>query len=128
MIQPKNNSISIRSRLKSFVFAFNGILLSFKLGHNIWVQSVIGMLVVLAGFWLGISIAEWLFVVLAIGMVLSAEVFNTAIELLVDFVSPEHNKKAGEVKDLAAGAVLLASIAAAVIGLLIFIPRLINLV
>jgi diacylglycerol kinase (ATP) len=127
MKKPETNNFSLKSRLNSFGFAFRGIFLAFKSGYNLWIQSCVGILVILAGIWLEVNKTEWLILIICIGMVLSAEIFNTAIEKLVDHVSPDYNKKAGQVKDLAAGAVLLLSITAAVIGLIIFIPRLINL-
>lgn len=123
----KKNKFAIRSRLKSFVFAFRGIFFAFKSGHNLWIQSLIGLLVILAGIWFDVNKTEWLILLICIGMVISAEIVNTAIEKMVDLISPDFNTKAGQIKDLAAGAVLVLSIAAAVIGLLIFIPRLMNL-
>lgn len=123
----KKNKFSIRSRLKSFVFAFRGIFLGFKSGHNLWIQSLVGLLVILAGIWFEVNKTEWLILLICIGMVISAEIVNTAIEKMVDLISPDFNTKAGQIKDLAAGAVLVLSITAAVIGLLIFIPRLMNL-
>jgi len=126
MEEPAKSMHWMRNRLRSFGFAFRGIFSAFNSGHNLWIQSVVGLLVILAGMWLEVSRTEWLILIICIGMVLSAEIVNTAIEKLVDLVSPEYNKKAGQVKDLAAGAVLLLSITAAVIGLLIFIPRILN--
>lgn len=127
MKKPADTNFSLKSRINSFGFAFRGIVLAFKSGHNLWVQSFVGLLVLLAGMWFEVSRIEWLILIICIGMVLSAEIVNTAIEKLVDLVSPNYNKKAGQVKDLAAGAVLLLSITAAVIGLFIFIPRILNL-
>jgi diacylglycerol kinase len=77
---------------------------------------------------LEISRTDWLAVVLAIGLVLVAEATNTALEELVNFVSPEYHKQAGIVKDVAAGAVLLAAIIALVVGLLVFIPPIVALI
>jgi diacylglycerol kinase (ATP) len=127
MKKQKTNNFSLISRIRSFGFAFQGIFSAYQSGHNLWIQSFVGMLVILAGIWLEVSKTEWLILIICIGMVLSAEIFNSSIEKLVDLVSPDYNKKAGRIKDLAAGAVLMLSITAAVIGLLIFIPRLINL-
>ena len=127
MKKPSDTNFSLKSRIKSFGFAFRGIFTAFKSGYNLWIQSFVGLLVILAGIWLEVNKIEWLILLICIGMVLSAEIVNTAIENLVDLVSPDYNKKAGQVKDLAAGAVLVLSITAAVIGLLIFIPRLMNL-
>ena len=78
-----------------------------------------------AGFYFGISRGEWIAVVLCFGMVLAAEGFNSAIERLVNLVSPGRNPLAGDIKDVAAGAVLVCAIAAAVVGLIIFLPYLI---
>ena len=80
--------------------------------------------VTLAGFVLGITRTEWTVVILCFGVVIAAELFNTAIERLVDLVSPERHPVAGQVKDIAAGAVLVCAVAAAIIGLIIFIPYL----
>ena len=76
----------------------------------------------------GITKTEWLFVVVAIALVIITEMLNTAIEFLVDFVSPEYNELAGKVKDIAAGAVLFAALMAAVIGILVFGPYLLALI
>jgi diacylglycerol kinase len=91
--------------------------------HNAWIHLVAAAVAVFLGFFLKITVTEWLFVVAAIGFVLSAEAFNTAIEQLVDRVSPEKNPEAGRIKDIGAGAVLLAAATALVIGLVIFLPK-----
>lgn len=74
------------------------------------------------GFYLEVTITDWLWLIAAIGFVLVTEIINSAIENLVDLVSPEKQKKAGLIKDMAAAAVLIASITAAIIGVLIFYP------
>lgn len=121
------DTFSIGKRIKSFAFAFRGIFKAFRTEHNLWIQSSIAIVVVFLGFYFQIPSNEWVLVILAIGLVLTAELFNTAIESLVDMVSPEYDKMAGFVKDVAAGAVLVAAITAAVIGSVIFIPYLLNL-
>ena len=83
---------------------------------------IAAMAVIIAGIVLGITRTEWIMVVMCIGTVIAAELFNTAIEKLVDLVSPERHPVAGRVKDIAAGAVLVCAVAAAIIGLIIFIP------
>ena len=83
---------------------------------------IAAMAVIIAGIVLGITRTEWIMVVMCIGTVIAAELFNTAIEKLVDLVSPERHPVAGRVKDIAAGAVLICAVAAAFIGLIIFIP------
>jgi len=113
---------SIKARLKSFVYAFRGLLVALKEEHNFRIHLVAAVLVIIAGFWLQISRTDWLWLTLAIGLVLVAEIFNTAIERLVDLKQPEQDPKAGKTKDLAAGAVLLAAITSAIIGGLVFWP------
>jgi diacylglycerol kinase (ATP) len=114
---------SIQARLKSFVYAFEGVMYFIKheaqaLIHLIAIVAVIG-----AGYWFNISLTEWIAVIFAIGIVVSAEMLNTAIEKLTDMVSPQINEQAKIVKDLAAGAVLIASLTAFIIGLIIFLPK-----
>lgn len=111
--------------IQSFGYAFSGIKKVFLAERNFRFHSLAAVLVVSLGFILNITTTEWLFVVLAIGLVITSEALNTAIEKLVDMVSPEKNTKAGWVKDVAAGAVLLASICALIIGLLVFVPHLV---
>lgn len=113
---------------RSFVFAFRGIGFLLHTQTNARIHLAATVVVVGAGFGFEITRAEWLAVVAAIGLVWTAEGLNTAIEALVDLASPEQHPLAGRVKDVAAGAVLLAAIAAAVIGGLIFGPRLLALV
>lgn len=122
-----NNNFSIKKRLQSFTFAFKGIFYAIKTQHNIWIHLTASVLVIVFGFYFKINVYEWLAVVLCIGFVISAEIFNSALEVLTDLVSPEQNKKAGLIKDLAAGAVLISAIASAVIGLIIFIPKILAL-
>jgi diacylglycerol kinase (ATP) len=90
---------------------------------NARIHLGISVIVVGAGFFYGLSRGEWCAVAAAIGLVWTAEGLNTAIEAVVDLVSPDYHELAGRAKDLAAGAVLCASIAATIIGLLIFWPR-----
>jgi diacylglycerol kinase (ATP) len=127
-LKDNENKFSIHDRLRSFSFAFKGIMKAISNQHNLWIHISIGTLVVILGFVLDISTVEWLMTVLCIGFVISTEVFNSAVELLVDIVSPDYNKKAGLVKDMAAGAVLIAAICAAIIGLIIFIPKILNFI
>ncbi len=122
-----NDKISLKKRAKSFKYAFDGILYLVKSQHNAWVHLTIAIFAIIAGIALGVSFTEWCFLVFAIGFVLVAEAFNTAIEELTNLVSPKYDKKAGTVKDVAAGAVLLSAIVAAVVGLMIFIPKIILL-
>jgi diacylglycerol kinase len=82
---------------------------------------------IILGFVFNINTTQWIAVVLSIGLVLAAEVFNSAIEALVDMVSPVYNKKAGIVKDMAAAAVLTTAIMAVIVGIIIFLPYILHL-
>ncbi|RLD43421.1 MAG: diacylglycerol kinase family protein [Bacteroidetes bacterium] len=117
----------LKDRIKSFGYAFKGIVHALQNEHNLMIHFTLAIAAIAFGFWLNINQTEWLFVIVAIGFVLVSELFNSAIEVLVDLVSPERNPKAGLIKDIAAGAVLISAITAAIIGLFIFIPKIINL-
>lgn len=114
---------NIKSRIKSFKHAFNGLIHLFKTEHNSWIHVVAVLVVVVAGFFFKINTVEWILVTFAIGLVFTAEVLNTSIERLVDLASPNQNQLAKEAKDLAAAAVLVAAIIAVIIALLIFVPK-----
>ena len=114
----------LNKRIKSFGYAFKGIASLIKKEHNAWIHCTAIVVVTLAGFYFDITPTEWCVVVICFGLVLSAEGFNTAIERLVDLVSPDYHPIAGDVKDVAAGAVLICAIAAAIVGMIVFIPYL----
>lgn len=120
----KNKGFTWRRRLAGFRYAFHGIGLLLRDEANARIHCVAALCTVGAGLWLGLSRMEWVAVVVAIGMVLAAEAVNSSIEALADRVSPGYDEAVKRTKDLAAGAVLLLALAAAVIGLLIFIPKL----
>jgi len=84
----------------------------------------VAVAVILLGYLFGISRLEWILVALAMGLVLALELVNTAGEKLVDILSPDHDPRYGQVKDILAGAVLVAALAAAIMGALVFLPRL----
>ncbi len=115
------------SFLKSFKYAWEGILEAFRQGRNIRVQSAAAVLAVVLGLVLGISIYEWIIIIFCIGGVIGAECFNTSFEDVVDLACPEIHPKAKAAKDLAAAGVLCFSIASLVIGLIVYGPRLIAL-
>ena len=114
----------IRKEIKSFGHAFRGIGATLASETHMKFHFGISLLVVAFGIWLQISITEWLICLICFGVVISAELFNTAIESLVDLISPEVHPLAGKAKDIAAGAVLVSAIFAAIIGLIIFVPKL----
>lgn len=120
----KNSGFTFRKRLASFRYAFNGIRLLIQKEHNAWIHCFATICVVIAGLFFGLSKMEWAAVVIVIGAVLSAEAVNSAIESLSDLVSPEYNEAIKKTKDLAAGAVLITAIAAAIVGIIIFFPKL----
>ncbi|HVV54493.1 MAG TPA: diacylglycerol kinase family protein [Mucilaginibacter sp.] len=109
---------------RGFGYAFKGVSYAIKTQLNFRVHLFCALIAIGLGYTLHISTAEWLWVILATGLVLTAEAFNTALELLVDLVSPEYNKKAGHIKDMCAAAVLVTAVTALVIGLVIFLPKL----
>ena len=119
----QQNQFTISARLKSFIYAFNGIKLYFKYQHNVWIHLLIAFVVLVFGFLFNISLFEWCICFLAMGIVLSAEGFNSAIELLCDVVSPDQDSQIGKVKDIAAGAVLVMAFFAAIVGLIVFLPK-----
>jgi diacylglycerol kinase (ATP) len=116
-----------RDRRDSFSYAFKGIGRIFRTQPNAKIHLVVFCIVVIAGFLFKISLSEWALMVVVSGVVFAAEAFNTALETLVDHLSPERNEKAGFAKDMAAGAVLISAIAAVVTGILIFLPKILHL-
>ena len=121
-----NINIVIKKILKSFSFAFEGILYAFKTQWNFRFHCFSAILVVFMSFFFKISTTEWLFVILCIGLVMFAELINTALETLVDLVSPEYHKLAKIAKDTAAASVLALAIMSLIIGFIIFFPYLKN--
>ena len=118
----KDNSF-FSGRLKSIGFAFKGAFKLITTEHSVMVQFTIAMLLVIAGFVFEISRVEWMMQILAFGLVLGIESLNTAVEKIADFIHPEFHKRIGFIKDIAAGAVLFAALAAIAIGLLIYVPK-----
>ncbi|MDE6193784.1 MAG: diacylglycerol kinase family protein [Muribaculaceae bacterium] len=122
MIQEK---FSIRKRLRSFRYAFSGIATLLRDEHNSRIHVFAMVCAIAAGFLLRISPTEWCVVVLCCGAVLTAEAMNSAVEAIADLVSPEFHPLVKKAKDVAAAGVLMTAIAAAVAGLIIFLPKLI---
>ena len=117
----------IVNRLKSVGFAFKGALFLLKTEASIQVQFVVAVLLTGLGFYFDISTVEWLFQIFAIGLVISIESINTAIEAIADFIHPENHKKIGLIKDIAAGAVFMAVFFGGIVGLIIYIPKILQL-
>lgn len=120
---PKKESFLV-NRIKSVGYAFKGAMLLITKEPSIKIQLCISILVTVAGFYFEISKTEWLIQILAIALVMGLEGANTAIEEIANFIHPEYHKKIGYIKDVAAGAVFIAAICAAVIGFIIYLPKL----
>jgi diacylglycerol kinase (ATP) len=115
-----------RQRAHSFRYAFAGWWFVIRTQHNAWIHALASLLVFLIAFWLQLPLRDWAVLILAVAMVWMAEFMNTAIEALIDLVSPQQNSLAKISKDVAAAAVLITALAAAVIGFLIMGPPLIE--
>ena len=115
------------NRLKSVRHAYNGALYLCKTEASIKIQLSMALIVIVAGFYFNISRMEWLFQIAMIGLVLSMEGINTAIEYIADFIHPELHASIGRIKDIAAGAVFMASIAAIVVAIIIYYPKIVLL-
>lgn len=113
--------------LNSFKYAFSGIYLGIKEERNMKVHFLIIILVIIAGIYFKISMTEWIICILLFCLVISLELVNTAIEETVDLVTKEKNETAKIAKDVAAGAVLIGAITSAIIGIMIFLPKIIEL-
>jgi undecaprenol kinase/diacylglycerol kinase (ATP) len=105
-------------------FAFQGVVVFFSVEKNGQVQGVIAILAIIDGFALSISVTEWMVLLSCIGVVVSLEMINSAIEKICDHVNPHLHPNIKVIKDIAAGAVLWTAITAAIIGLIIFLPKL----
>lgn len=121
------NKFSWKKRFASFSYAFAGIAALVKGEHNARIHCVVAIAVVVTGILLDISQMEWVAVSLCIGAVLMAEGFNSAIEALADKVCKESDPLIKRAKDIAAGAVLIMAIASVAVGLIIFLPKILNL-
>jgi diacylglycerol kinase len=117
-----DKKFSFAERLRSFTFAFRGLYRVLKTEHNFRIHLLTAMIAIILGVVMRITRADWLIVILCIGFVLFAEIMNTAVEKLTDIAEPKKNESAGLVKDIAAGAVLVASITALAAGLMVFLP------
>lgn len=116
----------MRKFFKGFYFAINGIKYSFKTQLNFRIHVFLALIAVILGFIFQVSLQEWLWLILAIALVIIFELINTAIEALVDLISPGFDRRAGLIKDISAGAVLFAAILVLIIGLIIFLPKIID--
>ncbi|MCX2678710.1 diacylglycerol kinase family protein [Galbibacter sp. EGI 63066] len=113
----RNNTI------KSIGYALKGAYLLLKTETSIQIQAIIAIVMTIAGFYFQLSSTEWILQILTIALVMSIEGLNTAVEKMADFIHPEHHHRIGFIKDIAAGAVFIAAVAAIIIGAIIYIPK-----
>ena len=116
------------SLIKSFYYAFQGIKVNILTERNLAIHFLVMLLVIVCGFVFKISVTEWLICILLFGFVITLELMNTAIETAIDICMPEINPKAKLAKDTSAGAVLVVAIVAVVIGIIIFGPKVLDLI
>jgi len=116
----------VADRLRSFTYAWAGLRTLLRSQHNAWIHAAATLLVIAAGACFRLAAGEWLWLVLAMTLVWTAEAFNTALELLADAVTRERQPLIGQAKDVAAGAVLIAALGALIIGGLVLGPHLLQ--
>ena len=114
----------IINRFKSVKYAYKGAVLLLKTEASIQVQFVLAIIMIVAGFYFKISTTEWILQIFSIGLIMSIEGLNTAVEKIADFIHPEYHKKIGIIKDVSAGAVFISALTAVIIGCIIYIPKL----
>ena len=119
----ESRAIMIKSRIKSFQYAFQGMADLFRTQPNARIHLLLAGLAILLGWIFSLAPLEWCFIALAMALVFAAEAFNTALEYLTDLASPGYHELAGKAKDAAAAAVLFSAMGAAAIGLFLFLPR-----
>jgi diacylglycerol kinase len=123
----KHEKLSIRKRIRSFGYAFNGLKILIREEPNSRIHLFATICTVTAGILLKVSAIEWIALVFAIGFVLTMEIVNSAIENIADFVSPEKHDMIKKIKDLSAAGVLVSAITAVVIALIVFLPEILDL-
>jgi len=123
----KGKKFSIKRRLQSFGYAFNGLKILLKEEHNARIHLLAAICAVVASIVFRISLYEWVVVIFAIGFVLVMEILNTIVENIADFISPNIDKRIKKIKDLSAAATLISAIVALIIGIIVFLPKIIEL-
>ncbi len=117
----------IKRIIKSFKYSFNGLIDAYRTEQSVWIYIPVALLVILMGFLLKISNYEWMIVVLILGIILSLELVNTSLEAVVDLVTSEYKVLAKKAKDTVSAAVLIFAITSVVVGLIIFLPKILSL-
>lgn len=123
----KKKKYSIKRFVKGFGYAFSGIIHSFKTEQNLLIDFILGIIAIVGGILLKFTSIELCIVILTIGLIIGLELMNTAIEYAIDMAMPEIHPLAKMSKDIAAGSVLFASICALVIGIILYLPKIIIL-
>jgi diacylglycerol kinase len=126
LIKEKSSIMKNKKMINSFKNAFNGMIVSFKQERNMKIHISIMFLVILLGIIFKIKTVEWIICIICFALVIGGELFNTVIEITVDIAMPNFNEKAKKAKDISAGAVLVLAIASAIIGFIIFVPKIIG--
>lgn len=123
----KDQKFSLQKRIKSFAYAFNGLKILIQEEHNSWIHILAAICAIAAGILLKVSAMEWIAIVFAVGFVITLEIINSAIENIADFISPGKHDMIKKIKDLSAAGVLVSAITALVIGLIVFLPKIVLL-
>lgn len=123
----KHQKFSLQKRIKSFGYAFNGLKILVREEHNARVHMLAAICALIAGILLKVSVMEWIALLFAMGFVITLEIINSAIENIADFISPERHDMIKKIKDLSAAGVMVSAITALLIGLIIFLPKLLLL-
>ena len=113
---------------EKFLNAFRGLYIVSKTTRHLFIHLFVAILAISFGFYFRVSSQEWIALVFAVGFVFVAETFNTAIEIDIDLTSPEYHPYARDTKDVSAAAVLLAALVAIIVGLIIFLPKILAMV
>lgn len=126
MVENKRQlKFSVRRRIKSLYYVFNGLKILLKEEHNFRIHIAVSIGVIIIGLLLHIALFEWMMLLIAIGLVLSLEAINTVLENLSDYISPGYNEVIKRIKDISAAAVFISAFASVTVGLIIFIPKII---
>lgn len=112
------------SILKSFKHAIDGIISAIHEEKNLKIQFIAMIAIIMTGLIVGLTLMEWIICIMLFGLVISAEMINTSFEKTLDYINEDYDEKIRFIKDCSAGAVLVIAIASAIIGLIIFIPKL----
>lgn len=117
----------IKRTINSFKYAFNGLIDTYRTEQSVWIYIPVALIVILIGFYLKINTTEWLIIILILGIILSLELINTALEAVVDLATEKYHPLAKKAKDTVSAAVLIFAVTSVIIGLIIFIPKIILL-